>query len=517
MKRVEPEHWEKHLAKLPLRQGGFSQELMQKVKDRVEAGPPQRRQSRWLWWSPAAALVVAAAIGVATQTDALTDAVSKLSKVRQPASLEAMDPDKKITLKVGNIDDISFASRYGTAFMARYPNITLQTDAPGGLALWSSKARVELEEWLAQEKPDVLILTPDQYERLAKSGKLYALDNAIKQDGFDLQNIHAGVVEQLRSPGGGTLYGLSPQYEQLALYYNKNMFDRYNVSYPKNGMSWDELLKLAGAFAAHGKAKEKLYGLTVPAGMSPFELVQMAGKARGLRLTDADGRRATIDTPQWKQLWGQALEAYRNGVIYQPPSATSSTAAAEVARSNPFISGQAAMTLQSFSFTHELTEARQQHTLPWFTWQTVTEPTDPGKPGRSASFSLGAVYAVNADSSQLRAAWELVKFVNSEESARTALSASPSGFNPSRLPSVTSSGLTGTGKGLEAFYMLLPAETSRSVTEPPASFYRDVEQLALQQSEAVLSGKKTLDAALQELQVQGQQALTQGRNDMSKR
>ncbi|CAG7643898.1 hypothetical protein PAESOLCIP111_04574 [Paenibacillus solanacearum] len=521
MKRVEPEHWEKQLAKLPLRQGGFSKELMQKVRERVESGPPQRRERRWLRWSPAAALALAAVIGIAAQPGLLAEAVAKLSKTRPPASPEALTPldsEQKLTLKVGNIADISFGSRYGAAFMERYPNVALQTDAPGGLAPWSSKARVELDDWLVREKPDVLILTPEQYERLAKNGKLYALDDAIRQDGFDLNNMHAGVVDQLRSSGGGKLYGLAPQYEQLAIYYNKDMFDRYNVSYPKNGMSWEELLQLAGAFPAHGKSKQQAYGLSVPQGVSPFELVQLAGKARGLRLTDAEGTRATIDTPQWRQLWSQALEAYRNGVVYPQLQATSSTAAAETYRSDAFLTGQAAMALQSYGFAYEIAEARRLAVLPAFTWQTAAEPTDPSMPGRSASFTAGAVYAVHAESAQKRAAWELVKFVNSEETARAALSASPGAFTSSRLPSLAASGLPGTAaKGLEAFYTLLPVKSTPPAAAPPSSFYRDVERLALQLSEAVLSGRKTLDAALQELQAQGQRTLTQGRSDALKR
>lgn len=30
----------------------------------------------------------------------------------------------------------------------------------------------------------------------------------------------------------------------MSLYYNKDLFDKFGVSYPKDGMTWDEVLEL---------------------------------------------------------------------------------------------------------------------------------------------------------------------------------------------------------------------------------------------------------------------------------
>lgn len=50
-------------------------------------------------------------------------------------------------------------------------------------------------------KPDVLLLDQDEYEVLARAGKLYNLDPAIMQDQFDLNGYMTGVIDMLREKG----------------------------------------------------------------------------------------------------------------------------------------------------------------------------------------------------------------------------------------------------------------------------------------------------------------------------
>ncbi|MFC4306302.1 extracellular solute-binding protein [Cohnella boryungensis] len=56
------------------------------------------------------------------------------------------------------------------------------------------------------------------------------------------------VSEYIRSIGSGRLYGLSNAYNSQALYYNKDLFDRAGVAYPRDGMNWEEVLQLAQRF-----------------------------------------------------------------------------------------------------------------------------------------------------------------------------------------------------------------------------------------------------------------------------
>src|SRR5690606_27739385 len=51
-------------------------------------------------------------------------------------------------------------------------------------------------------------------------------------------------------------------------------------------------------------------------------------------------------------------------------------------------------------------------------WDVVTAPTSPGSPNTSSSFRLTDVFAVHAQSSNTQAAWEFVKYINSDPFAK---------------------------------------------------------------------------------------------------
>ncbi|MGG1600640.1 ABC transporter substrate-binding protein [Paenibacillus naphthalenovorans] len=504
MKRVEPEAWEKRLAKLPLKEGGFSRELIQKVRERVEQERPPVSRNRWLRWSPAVALALVMAAGL-TQTERWTEELAKLSKTREPVALEAMDRNQEHTLKVAFFQKDTFMSNYGKTFMERYPHIEVQVVQPRNQPAWSSQGSESFEQWLEKERPDVLALSMADYKRLAEQGLLYDLNGVIKQDRFDLDGFHPGVIDMLREQGNGKLYGLAPEFEQLALYYNKELFDKYGIAYPKDGMSWEDLLQLAARFAAEGTGTKRVYGLAAGFYSEQFGLVQYAAKSKGLRFVDPSGRQVTVDTPEWRKLFEQALDAFRQGYVYQPePLQPGAYTTEERLKSDLFLNGQAAMTLQGFEYMNSLEEARQRNPLSSFPWDVAKEPTDPSHPDRSSSLAVHTVFAVNAKSEHLRSAWEMVKFIHSKEAARSMASTSPDFLSTRLLGKELYK-----GKPVDVFYSLRPLSSPLSMETAPPAFQESFYQLAVQQTKAVLGGRITLDEALKQLQEAGQRALIQ--------
>lgn len=514
-KRLEPEHWEKHLTRLQLREGGFSKELMYKVKERVEMKQPPIGRKRWLRWSPALACALVLTVGW-TQADRLVEGLSKLSKPREKAALEAMDPNKEKTLKVSYFHETTFMMQYGKAFTIRYPNVEVKVATGIGSPPYAEINRPNLEEQMEKDKPDVLALSLPEYAKLAKEGKLYALDDVIRQEGFDLQNMHSGVVDMLRTEGGGKLYGLAPDYDQLALFYNKELFDKHGISYPKNGMSWEELLQLASRFPSGPNAKDRVYGLAIRAYSDPYDLVLQAGKAKGLNVLDPSGKQVTVNTPEWQKVWTAVLDAARGGYMYEQPTMKGSFTREDMYKANLFMTGQAAMTLQSYGFVKELNEAATKYKMAPIPWELATEPTDPSRPNESSSFSVGTIYAVNAASENRREAWELVKFINSEEATRKMLTQTVGSYStPARLPSLPT--VKGQEKLVEAFTSLRPSAEPQETPVVPTEFYSAFRELAVQLSKDVLNGKKTVSQATQELQTSGQQALIQAKNAAQKK
>jgi multiple sugar transport system substrate-binding protein len=76
------------------------------------------------------------------------------------------------------------------------------------------------------------------------------LDLYVKKEGYDLDAFYAPLIEAFRY--NGRLYGLPKDFSTLSLYYNKEIFDKYNVEYPEGLMSWEKFLDICQQFKANG-------------------------------------------------------------------------------------------------------------------------------------------------------------------------------------------------------------------------------------------------------------------------
>src|SRR5690606_18332344 len=111
-----------------------------------------------------------------------------------------------------------------------------------------------------RERPDVMVLNELLYASLAETGQLRELDSLIHRDQFDIENLHAPIVDLLTSLGSGSLLGLSPMFVSEALFYNRTLFENVGVELPTDRMSWDEVIHTAMRFVNDGSAEERIYG-----------------------------------------------------------------------------------------------------------------------------------------------------------------------------------------------------------------------------------------------------------------
>ncbi|CAH8718304.1 extracellular solute-binding protein [Paenibacillus melissococcoides] len=69
-------------------------------------------------------------------------------------------------------------------------------------------------------------------------------DLYVMHQGYDMLK-ELDMLEPLDPDGAGLLYGMPIEGTQRALYYNKAILDKFGVDYPRDGMTWDEILDLA--------------------------------------------------------------------------------------------------------------------------------------------------------------------------------------------------------------------------------------------------------------------------------
>ncbi|PYI53801.1 ABC transporter substrate-binding protein [Paenibacillus flagellatus] len=488
--------WEKELRHFPLNPKGVPAKLKQSVEERIAMEATSKRIPG-KWWAAAAALLLASAV-LFVQREPI------LGLFKPDTAPKPFDAVTERSVKVQWYDGMSFMSRYGQAFVIRYPNMDVETVNSPPYDPSQDRA-AQYEAMIEKEKPDVVYLPMDVFPKLAAKGLLLPLDSIAAKDNYDWTVYRDGVLSAIREAGGGgELYGLSPNYTVNALYYNKTLFDRYGVPYPQDRMSWEELFQLARRFPAGGTGDERVYGF-VNDYASPFGTADSAARTAGLGLTDADATRMTANSEPWRTIWTYVADGVSKGWLYETPPRTGTISGIDYYKRNPFLTGNAAMMLTRPNLANDLVQAKKRHNLANFDWQIVTEPVDPARPDVSSTFAMEGVYAIPASSPNVRDAWEMIKHIHSEPMAKKVAIQ----YDSNVLSSLASFVSKTEGPSLEAFSRLKPDGSTAGLVggRMTNELYGELTTVVDEEIKAAAAGSKSVDDAIDAIQLRGQQAL----------
>jgi multiple sugar transport system substrate-binding protein len=146
-----------------------------------------------------------------------------------------------VTLKfyshVAKMDEAVFKNNVADIVKKKYPNITLEFSF-GGVA--------NLNQLMTSgEIPDIIYSGSDNYMSLQAADLIYDLTDIIKANKVDLSLFSPGAIETIKNLGEGKVTALPFSKNAAALYYNKDLFDKFGVAYPTNGMTYDQVIALA--------------------------------------------------------------------------------------------------------------------------------------------------------------------------------------------------------------------------------------------------------------------------------
>jgi multiple sugar transport system substrate-binding protein len=440
----------------------------------------------------------------------------------QPTALSGHGSKEEVTLKVTFWDEEIFYQRYGSLFAAKHPNIQFEVVPTDEVWMNPEKNPRELIVQLVKDqKPDVIMLEPYLLAPLIEEGLLHELDVMMQRDNFTLDGVLPAAIDQLRRMGGGRLYGLAPAFMEDAIYYNADLFDQYGVPYPHNGMTWDDLLMLAQRFPTNGSSEDRVYGLQLYTRESGADLMLRSGIQSGLQITDPHTGKMTLSSQLWVRTAEEALRYAKSDAVYQydPLAMNETETYKEMLRQDLFLTKRIAMKVADSYYMSQIRSA--QNTLQEeiiANWDVVTAPTSPEAPNQSASFYLPEVYAVNAQSEHAQAAWEFVKYVNSEEFARLTSRSSVLNGLPVRTDYIRNE----EGIQMEAFYTHSPAQNIgnhylEELQQLPQSFVMSFYESLLKHWDAMLKGETTIEDALLMIESESQHALDEAVNETEER
>lgn len=396
----------------------------------------------------------------------------------------------------------TFMNLYGSRFRQMYPNISIEVvESPRPQSGIDMKK--EMETLLATNPVDV-VFADNHFDDWAKNGMFVNLDPLIRRDSFDIQNLYAGAVGHIRQRGAGALYALAPQFSTQALFYNKDLFDQYGVPYPNDKMNWDDVLRLAERFPFKQDQDQRLYALYNP--LSPTAWIQDIAKTNRLSAIAEDGSKVIFDSPAWKGIFKSVIHAYREKHVIHPKQNADGSTFESVVRRNHFLMGTAAMTVDRYYLLSNMTNAERQNIIKPPNWQIITAPTSPLAPSETETVSVHEMFAIHAQSKQIGAAWELVKFINGESMAKTLGGGGSSSllltrveYNPKEV----------NGRSVEAFHKLQPSSKDWTTVNKntPVGFSGRFYGILHSEIEAVLEKGRSVELGIAAIQEQSHQTL----------
>lgn len=129
------------------------------------------------------------------------------------------------------------------------------------------------------------------------------MNDVIKQRGLDLSRIDTPYLDAVKSFGEkGEIYGVPFSANMGVLIYNKSIFDKFAVPYPKDGMTWDEVVELA-------KRVTRTDGGVNYIGFDPGRAADVAS-GMSLPYADAKAAKALIDTDGWRKVFNMFKASY---------------------------------------------------------------------------------------------------------------------------------------------------------------------------------------------------------------
>ncbi|MDF2612737.1 MAG: sugar transporter substrate-binding protein [Clostridia bacterium] len=192
-------------------------------------------------------------MGVALGMGVLAGCAAKPAETSKPADepkavaeTPAEAPEKTnepVTLKIYaqySDDDTKIPYDYAVQELAKaYPNVKLELD------IQAQDDGQKLQTYAATGNlPDIFQVGLSQIETFKKSGNIMVLNDAAQKSGF-IDKVHEGSKVNLYNEDGNIYAFPYAGNELVVWYYNKELFEKYNVEVPK---TYDELLEAVKVF-----------------------------------------------------------------------------------------------------------------------------------------------------------------------------------------------------------------------------------------------------------------------------
>lgn len=320
--------------------------------------------------------------GVATPTE---------SSPPPDASQQQVEDDKPkdpITLLIhgGGVSEEEFRERFGPVLEEQFPHITVDYMQNGtGTSVKDLVTQGTIPDIVRTDVPTLI----SNYLDLDLGEDLRPY---VEKHSYDLARFNEVFVEEIVDlAGSDELYGLPvPPFFPQVLYYNKDLFDKFGVDYPTDGMTWDQVYELAKTMTrSEDGVQYRGFSFNPSASLRDNPFSQPILDPSQDQLADAE---------QWRVIFQNFLR------FYQLPG--NNIAENNSAESNEFGKGHVAMQLNQHSVYLKIPEE--------INWDIVSYPLMEGAPELMAQRGP-AYFSLTKQGQHKEEAFEVIMAMLSEE------------------------------------------------------------------------------------------------------
>lgn len=184
----------------------------------------------------------------------------------------------------------SFDERFGSAIRSKFPHYTITYIETG-------QGTSKSELFAAGQTIDINFDTIGYFmNSVVRNDLQYDMSEMIKKENIDLSPLDSAAVEGMKQISGGGMWGIPVTSEKLVLFYNKDLFDKFGVPYPKDGVTWEEVAELSKQLTRNDNGRQ-IVGLYAELGHL------LRTNQYSLGTVDAGTLKATFGTNElWKKL-----------------------------------------------------------------------------------------------------------------------------------------------------------------------------------------------------------------------
>ncbi|WP_282935980.1 extracellular solute-binding protein [Paenibacillus sp. RC67] len=159
------------------------------------------------------------------------------SKDSGKTEIVSNDPVTLLVYLQAAVSEEDFKLLFTDPVKKKYPNITLEAIRP--------KTGTKLADLItAGTIPDLIAAPNADIWAFNTLDLLYDITPLAQARKVDLNRFEPATLEAVKSDKG-ELWALPYAMEFNTMYYNKDIFDKFGIAYPKDGMTWDETIELA--------------------------------------------------------------------------------------------------------------------------------------------------------------------------------------------------------------------------------------------------------------------------------